>query len=105
MSKKFQKRKEDFTCEKCGFAMKSNGFTNHCSQCLWSKHVDNNPGDRGAVCGGMMEPVDFVKDKDDYVLTHKCIICGHTKRNKIAPEDDFGKALEIVKKKADKVFG
>ncbi len=105
MSLKFQKKVEDFTCEKCGFAVKSNGFTNHCPQCLWSKHVDNNPGDREAACGGMMEPVDFVKEKVDYVLTHKCTVCGYEKRNKLAPEDDFDKALEIVKKKAAKQSG
>ena len=28
--------------------MKGNGYTNHCPKCLWSKHVDINPGDRGA---------------------------------------------------------
>ncbi len=105
MSKKFQKRVEDFVCEKCGFAMKSNGFTNHCSQCLWSKHVDVNPGDREAVCGGLMQPVDFVKEKLNYMITHQCTVCGYQKRNRLAPEDNFDKALEIVKKKADKLLG
>jgi rubrerythrin len=105
MSKRFQKRVEDFVCEKCGFAVKSNGFTNHCPKCLYSKHVDVNPGDREANCGGLMAPVDFVKDKTNYMLTHRCELCGFEKRNRLAPEDDFDKALEIVKKKAAKLTG
>ena len=55
--KKFQRTIEDFTCEQCNFAVKGNGYTNHCPKCLWSKHVDVNPGDRAATCGGLMEPI------------------------------------------------
>ena len=57
MTKKFQRTKEDFTCEKCGLVVKGSGYTNHCSRCLWSKHVDVNPGDRQTTCQGFMEPV------------------------------------------------
>jgi len=44
--KKFQKRIENFTCEKCGLFVKGTGYTDHCPNCLWSKHMDINPGDR-----------------------------------------------------------
>ena len=30
---------------------------NHCPNCLISLHLDNEPGDRAADCGGQMEPV------------------------------------------------
>ena len=30
---------------------------NHCPNCLTSLHLDNEPGDRAADCGGQMEPV------------------------------------------------
>ena len=55
--KKFQKHTEDFTCEHCGAFLQGNGYTNHCSRCLWSKHVDNSPGDRANSCRGLMKPI------------------------------------------------
>lgn len=44
--KHFTKTVEDFICAHCGTHVRGNGYTNHCPECLWSKHVDNNPGDR-----------------------------------------------------------
>ncbi len=98
MSLKFIKNKEDFTCENCGANVSGNGFTNHCPKCLYSKHVDIYPGDRAAACGGLMKPVEFLKEKEGYVLVHKCIKCGYTKRNKMSPDDDFDTAVKIIKK-------
>ena len=96
MSTKFQKRVEDFTCEHCGKEVKGSGFTNHCPHCLWSKHVDNNPGDRASVCGGMMEPVNFMSDRDGYVLIHRCNKCGLEKKNRLSDQDDFDVALKVT---------
>lgn len=56
-AKKFQRCTEDFDCGHCGFRVQGNGFTNHCPQCLWSAHVDINPGDRAATCRALMEPI------------------------------------------------
>lgn len=92
MPKKFQKNKEDFTCEKCGFAVIGNGYTNHCPKCLWSKHVDVNPGDRADNCGGLMKPISLVMEKGKFILTHQCQKCGYEKRNKAADND----ALELL---------
>lgn len=88
-TKKFQKNKEDFVCEHCGHEVKGNGYTNHCPACLWSKHVDVNPGDRAATCGGMMKPIRVELEKQEYIITHECVKCGHSKRNKMAEDDDF----------------
>jgi hypothetical protein len=33
-----------------------------------------------------MEPILIEKEKDKYVLTHKCQLCGSTKRNKVENE-------------------
>lgn len=102
--KKFIKNKEDFTCENCKAQVVGDGYTNHCSKCLWSKHVDVNPGDRAALesCGGMMEPVGVEKDgknknDDGFIIVHECKKCGHQKRNRISKEDDFDKVVEISK--------
>jgi len=70
--KKFKKNKEDFVCEKCGEKVKGNGYTNHCPKCLWSKHLDINPGDRLSECGGMMKPIGLDKKADIFSVVQKC---------------------------------
>lgn len=99
MSTTFQKRVEDFVCEHCKADVKGNGFTNHCPVCLWSKHVDNHPGDRAAVCGGLMKPIRVDLEKQEYILTHECVKCGHSKRNKISEDDDFDEVAGIAEQR------
>jgi len=101
MSKKFQKKVEDFVCEKCGTSVKGTGYTNHCPKCLWSKHVDINPGDRAETCGGMMTPHTIVLEKGEYIITHKCKKCGSERRKKIEKEDNFDEAVKIVKTRSE----
>jgi len=98
MAKKFQRRKEDFVCEKCGMAISGDGYTNHCPRCLWGKHVDINPGDRAADCGGMMEPVGVETRGDSYVFLHKCQKCGIERKNKLGDDDSFDSVLKISSK-------
>lgn len=98
--KKFQKRVEDFVCEKCGTKNIGTGFTNHCANCLWSKHVDVNPGDRLEKCGGMMEPCKVEFEKGEYVVSHRCEKCGEIRRKKIEKGDNFDTAVSITKKLA-----
>jgi len=95
--KKFTKRVEDFTCKNCGENVSGDGFTNHCPKCLYSKHVDTSPGDRSSSCNGIMKPVLVELEKGEYILTHKCQKCGHTKRNKVAKDDDFDEILKLSK--------
>lgn len=96
--KNFKRNKEDFTCEKCGAFVMGNGYTNHCPECLWSKHVDIIPGDRLESCCGLMEPHKFEKDGEEESIIHKCIICGHKKRNKLSKDDNYDKVISLVKK-------
>jgi len=105
MSKKFQKRKEDFTCEKCGFLVSGNGFTNHCPKCLWGKHVDINPGDRAESCGGMMEPIRVEKKDSRYFVIHKCVKCQKEKPNVVTSEDDFDVVTKVSEIYANKQVG
>lgn len=95
-TRKFQRTIEDFLCEKCGFEVRGSGYTNHCPKCLWSKHVDVNPGDRLSQCGGMMEPVSVETKNGNYVIIHRCIKCGHEKRNKASKDDNFEAILKLV---------
>ena len=88
MSQRFQRTIEDFTCGHCGRHIKGNGYTNHCPSCLWSKHVDVHPGDRAALCGGMMEPIALSLRGDGRIITHRCLECGHKKNNLVSAQDD-----------------
>ena len=86
--KHFTKRVEDFDCAHCGTAVNGNGYTNHCPKCLWSRHVDNTPGDRQSECGGMMRPISVEQVGGQFVITHKCEKCGKTIRQKASDDDD-----------------
>ncbi len=95
MTRKFQRTKEDFTCEHCGSFVHGSGYTNHCPQCLWSKHVDVNPGDRQATCQGPMKPVSVETKSGEYIILHRCVSCGFEKRNKAAKDDSFDAILQL----------
>ena len=57
--KKFNMIDEVFTCENCGKNVDKLNYTarDHCPYCLYSKHVDINPGDRMNECKGLLEPI------------------------------------------------
>jgi hypothetical protein len=103
LEKRFKKNTEDFVCENCGREVKGSGYTNHCPACLWSKHVDVNPGDRAEQCGGMMPPVDLVQEKGEHIIVNRCVKCSKEKRNRLAKDDDFDVALEVLRKKNARV--
>ncbi|MEN9621589.1 MAG: hypothetical protein RLZZ67_23 [Candidatus Parcubacteria bacterium] len=94
-SKKFTRTIEDFVCGNCGKEVKGNGYTNHCPECLWSRHVDKNPGDRAEECGGLMKPVEVVKEGKGYVILHKCARCAFERKNKVAEADNFETVIKI----------
>jgi len=100
--KKFQKKVEDFVCEKCGTAVSGTGYTNHCPNCLWSKHVDINPGDRASDCQGMMKPIKVETEKGEYVLTYHCEKCGFERRKKVENTDNFDEVVKLAKTLAGK---
>ena len=97
MSKLFQKNIENFTCKKCGEKVIGDGYTNHCPKCLWSKHVDVNPGDRASTCQGLMRPVKVEMEKGEYVLTYQCVKCNFLRRKKVEKEDNFEEVIRISK--------
>ncbi len=98
--KLFKRTKENFLCEHCGAHIEGTGFTNHCTQCLWSKHVDINPGDRRASCKELMEPVSVEIKNGVYVIVHQCVRCGFERKNKVQKDDSFNTLLEISKKRS-----
>ncbi|MDB5187640.1 MAG: hypothetical protein JWO50_160 [Candidatus Kaiserbacteria bacterium] len=97
----FQRKKEDFVCEHCKVPTQGTGYTNHCPTCLWSKHVDIEPGDRGATCGGMMKPIGIEGTVARYMITHTCESCGHTKRNSAQSNDSPIALVALAQTQAD----
>lgn len=105
-TKRFSKNDSGFICRHCGKEVLPLGYTsrNHCPFCLWSLHVDENPGDRASDCGGELEPVSAVPDaRKGYIIIHRCVKCGAIRRNKAAHEakiqpDDIGLILKLTAK-------
>lgn len=97
-AKKFTRTKEDFTCAQCGFFVQGSGYTNHCPHCLWSKHVDINPGDRLATCQGLMQPVGLEIKGGEYIILHRCTKCSFEKPNKSNSDDEFDSILGLSTK-------
>ncbi len=95
--KKFQKRIENFNCEHCGKLVKGSGFTDHCPKCLWSKHLDINPGDRKAKCQGMMEPKELEIKGKNYFIHYLCLKCGYRYKVKSVPFDNFEELIKLTK--------
>lgn len=92
----FIKVVENFVCERCGVTVEGDGYTNHCPACLWSKHVDIEPGDRAASCGGSMEPIAIEGTSPHYSIIHLCVRCGHEHRNTSAEDDDTSALISIA---------
>ncbi|MFH0829035.1 MAG: RNHCP domain-containing protein [Candidatus Kerfeldbacteria bacterium] len=96
-SKRFQRTIEDFTCDHCCTVVSGTGYTNHCPRCLWSKHVDVDPGDRKEPCNGMMEPIRIERRNRIESVVHRCTVCGRERRNSINPDDDRDAVLAVVR--------
>ncbi len=85
--KRFAKNDEGFVCAHCGKEVLPLGYSsrNHCPFCLWSLHLDINPGDRASECGGELEPIRVEPDaRRGYVIVHRCAKCGEIHRCRAA---------------------
>ena len=100
MGRQFQRTKEDFTCQHCGAKVTGDGYTNHCPDCLWSRHVDEQPGDRAAECGGLMRPVAVGGPAEAYRILHRCEACGRERWNRAAGADDFEALLALARQQS-----
>ena len=91
---------EKFTCENCGKNVDKLNYSarDHCPFCLYSKHVDINPGDRQNTCKGMLKPIDLEKYKDTFKIIYKCEKCGIVHKNIMAKDDDMNAIIEISKR-------
>ena len=94
---------ETFTCKVCGRIVVPEGagtqHRNHCPYCLSSQHLDIEPGDRQANCGGVMDPIAvWVRKNGEWAIIHRCRICGALSSNRIAADDNPMKLMSLAMK-------
>ena len=92
---------DSFTCKVCGRLVASAGagsnHRNHCPNFLSSLHLDIEPGDREADCGGIMDPVGvWVRKNGEWAIIHRCRRCGHLSSNRVAADDNPMKLMSIA---------
>lgn len=99
--KKFNMIDDEFTCENCGKKVNKLNYSarDHCPYCLYSKHVDINPGDRLNACKGMLKPVGIEKYKNTYKILYKCEKCKEIHKNICANDDNMDLIIELSIKK------
>jgi len=71
------KHPSSFRCVHCRLDVPTDApgtaHRNHCPTCLWSRHLDVDPGDRAS---------------GEWVLIHRCNGCGTLSSNRIAGDDN-----------------
>lgn len=97
----FTRRIENFDCVVCGAHNRGDGYTNHCSVCLNSLHVDVDPGDRADECRGVMRPVTVEVLRGKYVIVHRCERCGVVRRCKAGSRDDVDTIHDVMRMAAE----
>lgn len=96
--RQFTEIDEEFICDNCGAKVPKLGYScrNHCPFCLYSKHVDINPGDRQEKCHGNLKPIGLEIDgKKGYVIIFKCEKCGMIRKNKAAKDDNNDMLIKL----------
>ena len=98
--KKFKVLDESFICENCHQKVEKLNYTSrdHCPYCLYSKHVDINPGDRQNTCEGMLKPIGIEKFKDTYKIIYECTKCHKRHKNITAKDDDMNEIIILSTK-------
>ena len=88
-----------FVCENCGMKVPElkGGYRDHCPNCLWSIHLDDEkPGDRASECHGMMMPIGLRHNpKKGWQIQYECAQCGVIKVNKSAQDDNWTEMIEL----------
>lgn len=99
--KTFTKNDNGFVCQNCQKVVQPLVVSsrNHCPYCLYSLHVDINPGDRENDCKGLLVPIHVeLNPKKGKVIVFKCQKCGKIVKNKSAVDDSEKAILDIMRK-------
>lgn len=95
--KKFNELDEEFICDNCHKKVNKLEYSSrdHCPYCLYSKHVDINPGDRNNPCKGLLKPIGIEKYKDTYKILYKCEKCKKEHKNIVAKDDNIEELIKV----------
>ncbi len=95
--KKFNVIDEEFVCENCNSIVPKLNYSSrdHCNKCLYSKHVDINPGDRMNTCKGLLKPISIEKFKNTYKIIYKCEKCNQIHKNIMAVDDNYDMIVKL----------
>ena len=89
-----------FKCSNCGNIVPpvTNGsYRNHCPFCLYSLHLDINPGDRLSNCHGLMKPIGLTySGNKGWQIQHLCLSCGVKKVCKVATDTVESDSYEMI---------
>jgi hypothetical protein len=93
-----------FICRHCGqkvLPVTNGSYRNHCPFCLFSMHIDLEPGDRQCLCHGLMKPVGLkYHTKKGVQVVHECLDCGKRSVNKVAEftvqPDDVDEVIKLL---------
>ncbi len=97
-----QTRRLSFHCVHCGSEVPTEASNtkhrNHCSICLWSRHVDESIGDRSSICLSSMEPLGLTikRDGGELMIVHRCTGCGKIVKNRIAGDDNATSLVNLL---------
>ena len=95
--KRFNMKDESFICKNCKNLVKKLEYSarDHCPNCLYSMHVDINPGDRLNTCMGLLKPIGIEKYRDTYKIIYKCLKCGEIHKNIMVNDDNMDLIIEL----------
>ena len=95
--KNFTMKDEEFICEQCNKLVSKLNYTarDHCPYCLYSKHIDINPGDRQNTCLGLLKPIGIEKFKNTYKIIYKCTKCNKLHKNIMANDDNMDLIIKL----------
>lgn len=95
--KRFNMIDEEFTCKNCGCSVKKLEYSarDHCPNCLYSLHVDINPGDRMNECHGLLKPIGIEKYKNTYKIIYRCERCKEVHKNIMADDDNYDEIIKL----------
>lgn len=99
----FVKNDDSFICKHCGSQVEKLGYTSrdHCNKCLYSLHVDIEPGDRLNECRGLLRPVNVLNTgKKQMQIEYVCTKCKAKVRNIVASDDNEEEILNVIKEYA-----
>lgn len=97
----FTKKDESFICINCNKKVEKLKYTSrdHCNHCLYSVHVDIDPGDRLNECKGKLIPLNVIStSKKGKVIEYRCSKCKAIVKNIVADDDSLTEIYKVVEK-------